>query len=202
MQQPRDTIGLIFGAPSAVPTSVPASPQTCRTMTCASGRQDLEPHSARAWCSLPSFTFCASVSPRNSAVSGSFPVLEPDLEALKRSIVLQSLDEAMHRSPKIGPTLPAPVSRSQREDTATKASPILGATMGAGKTKETGQSGEPTVGLYTLTERLRRILSYKQKLKTWREAHPVSRVFCGRKKVALNKPRVNGKFARGSNSLH
>ena len=46
-------------------------------------------------------------------------------------------------------------------------------------------------------ERIVKIRKYKDKLKKWRERHPVSRDFGGRRQVAFNKRRVNGRFAKG-----
>lgn len=54
------------------------------------------------------------------------------------------------------------------------------------------------IGVYTMAERWKKILSYKQKLKLWRARHPISRAFGGRKKIAFVKPRVNGRFTKTS----
>ena len=43
-----------------------------------------------------------------------------------------------------------------------------------------------------------KIRRYKEKVKKWREKHPVSRRFEGRRKVATTKYRLNGKFAKSN----
>lgn len=52
------------------------------------------------------------------------------------------------------------------------------------------------IGGYTVKERRERIARYKNKLIRWRQAHPVSKKFSGRSKVAASKPRVNGRFVK------
>lgn len=37
-------------------------------------------------------------------------------------------------------------------------------------------------------------MKYKNKIKKWRNAHPVNRNFRGRSRVAVKKPRIKGKF--------
>jgi hypothetical protein len=49
-----------------------------------------------------------------------------------------------------------------------------------------------------LNERSQRILKYKSKIFKRRAAHPISKKFSGRKNVALNKFRLNGKFAKST----
>ena len=49
-------------------------------------------------------------------------------------------------------------------------------------------------GIYTIEERAQKIISYKKKIKKWREDHPVNRVFNGRSRIAVKKPRIKGKF--------
>lgn len=53
---------------------------------------------------------------------------------------------------------------------------------------------EKRVGIYTKVEREGKIRRYKEKLKKWRALHPVSRNFEGRRRVAFNKSRNNGRF--------
>ncbi len=124
------------------------------------------------------------------------PQLEKELDALRHAILVQSLNDAMRKF-----RLPDSVAKGSlkeeagkeegQETSRTRGSPGLHPSAG-------GCEDQRKVGLYTITERSRRILYYKRKLKKWRAEHPVSRVFRGRKKVAFNKPRVNGKFARCS----
>jgi len=54
------------------------------------------------------------------------------------------------------------------------------------------------IGKYNLSERSKKILKYKLKLVKRRQMHPISKKFTGRKNVALNKFRLNGKFAKTS----
>lgn len=51
-------------------------------------------------------------------------------------------------------------------------------------------------GKLSLEERRKKIFKYKEKLRKWREIHPISRGFVGRKLVARNKPRLKGKFIK------
>lgn len=60
--------------------------------------------------------------------------------------------------------------------------------------------GEKYVGAYTRVERKRRIMKYKEKQKKWRKLHPLSRNFEGRRRIAFEKVRKNGKFTK-PNSL-
>ncbi len=55
---------------------------------------------------------------------------------------------------------------------------------------------EARVGLYSALERQRKIRRYKEKLKTWRAHHPISRKFDGRRRVAFVKNRLNGRFSK------
>jgi hypothetical protein len=57
------------------------------------------------------------------------------------------------------------------------------------------------IGKYTLAERSHRIMKFKNKLQKRRQSHPISKKFSGRKNVALNKFRLNGKFAKASSIL-
>jgi hypothetical protein len=52
------------------------------------------------------------------------------------------------------------------------------------------------IGTYTKEEREEKIRKYKEKVKRYREAHPVNRAFKGRSKVADMKPRVKGRFVK------
>lgn len=56
--------------------------------------------------------------------------------------------------------------------------------------------GTKFVGAYTIMERLKKIGKYKAKLKIWREKHPISKTFEGRRQVAFQKARLNGRFAK------
>ena len=49
-------------------------------------------------------------------------------------------------------------------------------------------------GTYTREERTNKILKYKNKIRKWRNEHPVNRNFKGRSAVAGKKPRIKGKF--------
>ena len=55
---------------------------------------------------------------------------------------------------------------------------------------------EPMIGKYAISKRQQKIAYYKQKLKKWRALHPISRKFEGRRGVALNKGRKDGKFGK------
>jgi len=57
------------------------------------------------------------------------------------------------------------------------------------------------IGKYTLSERSKKIMKYKLKLAKRRQMHPISKKFNGRKSVALNKFRLNGKFAKSKPSI-
>lgn len=50
----------------------------------------------------------------------------------------------------------------------------------------------------TKVERIRKIKKYKEKLAKWRKVHPISRKFEGRRKVAFEKRRKNGRFSKQS----
>ena len=52
------------------------------------------------------------------------------------------------------------------------------------------------IGLYTVIERQKRIRKYKEKLAKWREDHPVNRNFEGRRRIAFEKQRINGRFIK------
>jgi len=52
------------------------------------------------------------------------------------------------------------------------------------------------IGKYSLKLRASKILKYKTQLASRRKVHPISKKFSGRKCVALNKFRLNGKFAK------
>jgi len=60
--------------------------------------------------------------------------------------------------------------------------------------KQQVPSDEELPGIYTKHERINKILKYKNKIRKWRNAHPVKRVFKGRSQVAGQKPRIKGKF--------
>jgi hypothetical protein len=51
-------------------------------------------------------------------------------------------------------------------------------------------------GKLSAEERKNKIFRYKEKQRKWRESHPISRGFVGRKLVARNKPRFKGKFVK------
>ncbi len=55
-------------------------------------------------------------------------------------------------------------------------------------------SGEDLPGVYNKAERINKILKYKNKIRKWRKQHPVKRIFKGRSMVAVQKPRIKGKF--------
>ena len=61
---------------------------------------------------------------------------------------------------------------------------------------ESSPKEEKKIGLLTIQERLKKITYYKMKLQRWRKAHPVSRKFKGRERIAFVKYRINGKFAK------
>ncbi len=46
-------------------------------------------------------------------------------------------------------------------------------------------------------KRLERIRKYKESLRKWREKHPISRCFAGRRRTAMRRLRTNGRFATG-----
>eukprot|EP01017_Pseudomicrothorax_dubius_P035063 TRINITY_DN4867_c0_g2_i5.p1 TRINITY_DN4867_c0_g2~~TRINITY_DN4867_c0_g2_i5.p1 ORF type:complete len:272 (-),score=45.19 TRINITY_DN4867_c0_g2_i5:107-862(-) len=58
-----------------------------------------------------------------------------------------------------------------------------------------------SVGIYTCQERSIRIAKYKNKIKKFREAHPVNRTFTGRSQIAVQKPRIKGRFVKNSSSM-
>ncbi len=61
------------------------------------------------------------------------------------------------------------------------------------------QRQKPRVALFeikrTSRERQQKIQRYKEKLRRWREKHPISRKFSGRRLTALRRARDNGRFA-------
>lgn len=59
------------------------------------------------------------------------------------------------------------------------------------------KTGERKVGELTRLARLRKIMKYKNKQKLWRESHPVTRIYTGRRRVAGDKPRIRGRFVKG-----
>lgn len=63
-------------------------------------------------------------------------------------------------------------------------------------TSESDAGCNKLVGSDSLSERSRKILKYKKKLFKRRMLHPISKNFSGRSKVALDKKRLNGKFAK------
>jgi hypothetical protein len=52
------------------------------------------------------------------------------------------------------------------------------------------------IGKLTQEERQDKILRYKEKLKKYRDSHPVKKNFSGRAEVARAKPRENGRFVK------
>lgn len=61
---------------------------------------------------------------------------------------------------------------------------------------EVEENQEERIGIYTKVERKHKIRKYKEKLKRWRDLHPISRSFEGRRKVAFTKARSNGRFSK------
>lgn len=55
---------------------------------------------------------------------------------------------------------------------------------------------ENKVGIYTKSQRSLKILKYKERIQKFRDAHPIKKNYGGRSRVAKEKPRLNGKFAR------
>jgi hypothetical protein len=55
---------------------------------------------------------------------------------------------------------------------------------------------ERRIGGYSLKQRIEKIQRYKNKLRKWRSTHPVGKKFNGRSKIAVSKPRVNGRFVK------
>lgn len=58
------------------------------------------------------------------------------------------------------------------------------------------EAKEKRVGAYSKVERQHKIKKYKEKLKKWRKFHPINRNFEGRRRVAFEKIRHNGRFAK------
>eukprot|EP00357_Protocruzia_adherens_P036878 CAMPEP_0114998520 /NCGR_PEP_ID=MMETSP0216-20121206/15557_1 /TAXON_ID=223996 /ORGANISM="Protocruzia adherens, Strain Boccale" /LENGTH=549 /DNA_ID=CAMNT_0002363135 /DNA_START=35 /DNA_END=1684 /DNA_ORIENTATION=- len=58
------------------------------------------------------------------------------------------------------------------------------------------QDSNRYVGMYPIEVRKQKIMKYKDKLKRWRDAHPVNNRFEGRARVAETKPRVKGRFVK------
>ena len=54
----------------------------------------------------------------------------------------------------------------------------------------------PKIGAYSHSDRRKKILHYKQKVKKYREHVKISRSFKGRSIAAKQKARLNGKFAK------
>jgi hypothetical protein len=59
-----------------------------------------------------------------------------------------------------------------------------------------GESSGQPAGIYSKEERQEKIQRYKNKIRKYREAHPVMRTFEGRSKIAGSKPRIKGRFAK------
>ena len=55
---------------------------------------------------------------------------------------------------------------------------------------------EKTIGKYTISQRREKIQRYKRRIRKFREEHPIKRNYNGRSRVAKDKPRLNGKFAK------
>eukprot|EP00347_Sterkiella_histriomuscorum_P010179 403377303 len=66
-------------------------------------------------------------------------------------------------------------------------------------TSENGQ--QKMVGQYTLSERSKRILKYKEKVQKRRQICKLSKKFNGRSRVATNKVRVNGRFVKAQKQI-
>ena len=80
--------------------------------------------------------------------------------------------------------------------------PLQGTTSNTGDTnspiinyKKTHKE-EERIGLYSKIERLKKIKKYKEKVRKRRLDHPISRKFGGRSRIAFEKQRKNGRFAK------
>ncbi len=123
----------------------------------------------------------------HSTTAGPDPAMDNELERLKLKILAQSPATAV-------PRLQSPTIRPGRMTPLALRPPLQPET--AFKVFE-GLVGRRTkIGMYSMEERQRRIRRYKAKMLRRRQRHPVSRVFEGRRAVAYNKTRVNGRFCK------
>ena len=80
--------------------------------------------------------------------------------------------------------------------------PLQGTTSSTGDTNspiikyKEAHKEEKRIGLYSKIERFRKIKKYKAKVRKRRLDHPISRKFGGRSKIAFEKHRKNGRFAK------
>lgn len=89
------------------------------------------------------------------------------------------------------PHLPIPQPKGFRMDEI-----LLPPPMYLGNGTEGMLTQKKVIGKYTLEERRKKIMRYKDKLNRWRRMHPISRAFSGRRKIAFLKQRNNGRFTK------
>lgn len=104
------------------------------------------------------------------------------------------------------PSLPAPAPKPEKpqENKEKNFQMLSGQNQKVSEQKPKAQNSkeqtiyisDTKIGAYGIEERKEKIQKYKKKLEKWREKHPIVKSFEGRKMVAVQKPRVRGKFVK------